>query len=36
VLPLLDAFRTINWKKVREELQELNLSLGIQLAPARI
>lgn len=30
LLPMLDAFRIIDWKKVREELEELKLSLGIQ------
>jgi len=32
----LDAFRTVDWKRIREELEELKLSLGIQLAPMRI
>jgi len=27
LLPQLDAFRTIDWKKIREELEETNLFL---------
>jgi len=34
-VPLLDAFRTVNWKRIREELEELRLNLGIQLVSAR-
>jgi len=33
-LPLLDAFRTVNWKRIREELKELKLILGLNLAPS--
>jgi len=35
-LPLLDTFRTVDWKRIKEELEELKLSLGIQLASVGI
>ncbi len=36
LLPLLDAFRTVNWKRIKDELEELKVSLGIQLFSVKI
>lgn len=30
LLPVLDVFRTIDWREIREKLEELKFGLGIQ------